>query len=97
MNLDLYGFLEERKKDLLLKRKTVLKIKVKASAKQTLLKELRSDLETVSINLKSPAVNGQANEELKENLAEFFGVSKKMVEIKSGEKSPFKLVFITMD
>lgn len=94
MNLDLYGFLDAKKRELRVEGKIVLKLKVKPSAKKTFLKELRDDLETISVYIKSPAVNDQANEELKQVLAEFFAVNKKMIQIKSGEKSSFKLVSI---
>ncbi|MDZ4231295.1 MAG: DUF167 domain-containing protein, partial [Patescibacteria group bacterium] len=45
--------------------------------------------------LKSPAVEGKANQELIEVLADHFGVAKSMVEIVSGLKSRRKRVNIS--
>lgn len=94
MNFDLYSFLEAKKKELATTGKIVLKLKVKPSSKQTFLRDLRGDLETICIYIKSPAIHDQANEELIQFLADIFSVNKKMIEIKSGEKSSFKLVSI---
>lgn len=54
----------------------------------------RMDDGKVKIRLSSPPEKGKANKELKVFLGAFFGVAKKDVEIKAGEKSRDKVIMI---
>jgi uncharacterized protein (TIGR00251 family) len=71
------------------------KVKVKPNAKQQKIAE-QSD-GSLNIHLKSPPVDGKANEELIKLLAEKFNVPKSSIRIKSGISSRQKLVEIDID
>lgn len=49
----------------------------------------------LTVRLKSPPIDGKANAELVSLLANYFGVSKSQITIKSGINSPNKLITIT--
>jgi len=49
---------------------------------------------SVKIKLHAPPVDGKANTELVKFIAEFFGVPKSFVEIKSGHSSRQKVLFV---
>jgi uncharacterized protein (TIGR00251 family) len=51
----------------------------------------------LKVKLKSPPVEGKANKELLEVLADYFGVKKYQLEITSGHKSKNKVVKILAD
>jgi len=75
----------------------VMKRQVKSkpnSKKQQLITELDGSL---TAYLNSSAINGKANEELIQLLAESFGVSKSKVVIRSGLSSRIKLVEIQIE
>lgn len=61
------------------------------SKKQQLVTEADGSL---TVYLKSPPVDGKANEELILLLAKFFGVPKSGIVIKSGSSARFKIVEI---
>lgn len=70
-------------------------VKVKPnSKKQTIQEEVDGSL---IVHLKSPPVDGKANEELVKLLAEKFNVAKSKVTIKLGISSRTKLVEIDID
>lgn len=69
----------------------LLRVKVKPGSKQPRIEEADGAL---TVHLKSPPVEGKANEELMRQLAERFGVPKSRVRIKSGLASRTKLVEI---
>ncbi|MCX8083463.1 MAG: DUF167 domain-containing protein [Calditerrivibrio sp.] len=50
--------------------------------------------EHVKIKLKSPPLDGKANEELIDFLSEKLGISKKEIRLISGDKSRYKLIDI---
>ncbi len=54
----------------------------------------RMDDGKIKVRLSSPPEKGKANKELKVFLSAFFGVAKKDVEIKAGEKSRDKVIMI---
>ncbi|NEP37944.1 MAG: DUF167 domain-containing protein [Okeania sp. SIO2H7] len=68
----------------------ILKIKVKPNSKQQKIIEEADG--SLKISLKSPPVDGKANQELIELLAKKFGVPKSEIIIKSGLSSRNKLV-----
>ena len=70
-------------------------VKVKPNSKQQKIEE--SPDGSLTIYLKSPPVEGKANQELIQLLAQKFDVSKSQVTIKSGLSSKFKLVEINLD
>lgn len=72
-----------------------IQVKVKPSSKQQKIEE--SDDGSLIICLKSPPVEGKANQELIELLAKKFKVSKSQVSIKLGLSSKTKLVEIDRD
>lgn len=67
-------------------------IKVKPSSQQQSIKEEADG--SLTINLKSPPVDGKANEELIKLLAKKFAVPKSKIMIKLGLSSSQKLVVI---
>ncbi|MFB2918884.1 MULTISPECIES: DUF167 domain-containing protein [Aerosakkonema] len=67
-------------------------IKVKPNSKQQKIEEAADG--SLSVHLKSPPVDGKANEELIKLLAEKFDVPKSKITIKSGLSSKTKLVEI---
>ncbi|MGQ4648204.1 DUF167 family protein [Lyngbya aestuarii] len=69
-------------------------VKVKPNSKKQDIKELADG--TLAVNLKSPPVDGKANQELIELLAEKFKVSKSQVRIKLGLSSKNKLIEIDL-
>lgn len=71
---------------------TTVQVRVKPNAKQ--VKVIEEEEGNLVISLKSPPVDGKANAELIEVLADWFGVSKKSVRIKLGLSSKRKLVEI---
>jgi len=70
-------------------------VKVKPNSKKQLIEEMTDG--TLKVNLKSPPVEGKANKELIELLAEKFNVTKSQVQIKSGLSSKTKLIEIVED
>jgi uncharacterized protein (TIGR00251 family) len=69
-----------------------LEIKVKAGSRKPEVKELSPGVYRVAVN--APAIEGRANEAVREALAEHFGVSKSRVVITHGEKGKTKRVEI---
>lgn len=69
-----------------------IQVKVKPNSKQPTIAE--SSDGSFTVRLKSPPVDGKANKELIEVLAEKFNVNKSQVHIKSGLSSKNKLVEI---
>ncbi|MBD2182634.1 DUF167 domain-containing protein [Planktothrix sp. FACHB-1355] len=67
-------------------------VKVKPNSKQQKIEEAADG--SLSVHLKSPPVDGKANEELIKVLAEKFDVPKSKITIKSGLSSKTKLVEI---
>jgi uncharacterized protein (TIGR00251 family) len=74
---------------------TILQIKVTPRAKSASLTQ-NSDGTWIA-KLKSPPVDGKANEELIALVAEHFDCRKKAVSIKSGESSRLKLVVVDLN
>lgn len=70
-------------------------VKVKPNSKQQNIQEAADG--SLIVHLKSPPVDGKANEELIKLLAEKFNVSKSQITIKSGLSSRTKLVEIDND
>lgn len=71
---------------------TVIQVKVKPNAKASLLAQAKDG--TWLAQLKSPPVDGKANRELIELVAEHFGCRKADVTIRSGAAGRMKLVQI---
>jgi uncharacterized protein len=71
------------------------KVKVKPNSKQQKIEQQTDD--TLTVYLKSPPVDGKANEELIKLLAEKFNVPKSHIRIKSGLSSRQKLIEIDTD
>ncbi|MBD0262046.1 MAG: DUF167 domain-containing protein [Tolypothrix sp. Co-bin9] len=71
------------------------KIKVKPNSKQQKIQEQPDG--SLTVHLKSPPVDGKANEELIKLLSEKFDVPKCHITIKSGLSSRQKLVQIDME
>jgi len=65
-------------------------VKVKPNSKTQSIEEMADG--SLKVKLKSPPVDGKANKELIELLAEKFNVSKSDVQIKSGLSSKTKLI-----
>jgi len=70
-------------------------IKVKPNSKQQSIQEEADG--SLTVHLKSPPVDGKANEELIKLLAKNFNVSKSQITIKLGLSSRTKLVEIDTD
>jgi uncharacterized protein (TIGR00251 family) len=70
-----------------------IQVKVKSSARVSLLEEI-SDGPWLA-QLKSPPVDGKANQELVILIARYFGCPKSAVSIKSGASGRMKLVKIS--
>ncbi|ACG58063.1 protein of unknown function DUF167 [Hydrogenobaculum sp. Y04AAS1] len=70
----------------------ILRVKVKPNAKTVSVEQLED--KSLKISIKSPPVNGKANEELIKVLSEFLKVSKSKINIKAGKSSREKLVEI---
>ncbi|MFB2897161.1 DUF167 domain-containing protein [Aerosakkonemataceae cyanobacterium BLCC-F50] len=70
-------------------------VKVKPNSKQQNIQEEADG--SLIVHLKSPPVDGKANEELIKLLAQKFNVSKSQITIKSGLSSRTKLVEIDTD
>lgn len=70
-------------------------VKVKPNSKQQNIQEAADG--SLIVHLKSPPVDGKANEELIKLLAEKFQVSKSQITIKSGLSSKTKIVEIDTD
>jgi uncharacterized protein (TIGR00251 family) len=68
------------------------RVKVKPNAKQQKIEELADG--SLSVHLKSPPVDGKANEELIKLLAKNFDVPKSSIRIKSGATFRQKLIEI---
>ncbi len=70
----------------------ILRVKVKPNAREHTLTEGEDGIWLA--RLKSPPVDGKANQELVELIAAHFGCAKSAVEIKSGASSRLKMVRI---
>jgi uncharacterized protein (TIGR00251 family) len=70
----------------------MIQVKVKPNARVSLLEETSEGV--WQAQLKSPPVDGKANRELVELIAEQFGCAKSAVTIKSGASGRMKLVKI---
>lgn len=71
------------------------RVKVKPNSKNQNIKEETDG--SLTIHLKSPPLNGKANEELIKLLAVKFNVTKSSIRIKSGLSSRQKLIEINID
>ncbi len=71
---------------------TTYHINVKPNAKQQVVQ--RNDDGSFMIRLKSPPVDGKANAELIQVLADYFHVPKSSIQIKSGQSSRYKVIEI---
>jgi hypothetical protein len=71
------------------------RVKVKPNSKYQSINEETDG--SFTVHLKSPPVDGKANEELIKILAERFSVSKSKIRIKSGLSSRQKLIEIDTD
>ena len=71
------------------------RVKVKPNSKDQSIKEELDG--SFTVHLKSPPVDGKANEELIKVLAERFDVQKSQIRIKSGLSSRQKLIEINTD
>ncbi|MEQ9666982.1 DUF167 domain-containing protein [Coleofasciculus sp. G2-EDA-02] len=67
-------------------------VTVKPNSKTQSIEEMADG--TLKVNLKSPPVDGKANKELIQLLAEKFNVTKSQVQIKSGLSAKTKLIEI---
>lgn len=72
-----------------------LQVKVKPNSKKPNIEEAADG--SFTVHLKSPPVDGKANKELIEVLAEKFDVPKSQIRIKSGLSSKTKLIEIDTD
>lgn len=73
--------------------KTLLRLRIVPNAKRS--EVVGEHGEAIKIKVKAPALEGKANEALRDFLAECLGVSTRDVELVSGEKSRDKTVAIT--
>jgi hypothetical protein len=71
------------------------KVKVKPNSKMQKVEEASDG--SLIVHLKSPPVNGKANEELIKALSEKFDVPKSRIKIKSGLSSRQKIIEIDTD
>lgn len=69
-------------------------VKVKPNSKK---QEIKVEDEIYTAYLNSPPIEGKANEELIEALADYFNVSRSKIKIISGHKSKIKIVDIKME
>ena len=67
-------------------------VRVKAGSKKEMIEEIDDNNFVVKIN--QPAIEGKANKDLIEALAEYFNVSVSRIEIIKGEKSKNKVIEI---
>lgn len=76
----------------------LLKVKISANSSQNKIIgkfiDEKGD-ELVKINIKAPAINGKANEELIKFLAQEFRVKKSQVRILKGETAKIKLIIVS--
>lgn len=70
-------------------------VRVKPNSKQQLIQEAADG--SLTVHLKSPPIDGKANEELIKLLAEKFNIPKSQITIKSGLSSRNKLVEINAE
>ena len=70
----------------------ILQVKVKPNARQSKIRQLSDG--TWQAELKSPPVEGRANDELLTLVARHFGLPKSKVAVKSGASGRIKLVRI---
>ncbi len=70
----------------------IQRVKVKPGSKNPRIEEGADG--SLAVHLKSPPIEGRANEELIARLAEHFGVPKSRIRIKSGTASRNKLIEI---
>lgn len=68
------------------------RVKVKPNSQQQKIEELEDG--SLNVHLKSPPIDGKANEELIKLLAKKFDVPKSSITIKSGVTSRNKLIII---
>lgn len=72
-----------------------VQVKVKPNSKKQAIEESADG--SLTVHLKSPPVDGKANKELIELIAEKFNVPKSQIGIKSGLSSKNKLIEIDTD
>ncbi|MGJ5676187.1 MAG: DUF167 domain-containing protein [Nostochopsis sp.] len=72
-----------------------IKVKVKPNSKVQKIEETSDG--SLNIHLKSPPVDGKANEELIKMLSEKYDIAKSRIKIKSGLTSRQKLIQIDTD
>lgn len=71
-----------------------MKINVKVVPKSSIQRVEENLLGELKVKLKSPPIQGRANQELIEILAKYYKVSKSQIEIIQGEKSKNKIINI---
>jgi hypothetical protein len=92
-SLKLQESLQKAKSKLQLQQSICLKIKVTAKSGKHEFSDLMAD-GTIKIKLKAVRDKGKANAELIELLSDFFGVSRKNINILTGEKAAQKIIEI---
>lgn len=70
----------------------IIQVRVKPNSKRLVIEQVATD--AFLVRLKSPPVDGKANQELIKVLAEHFGIPKSRIKIKSGHSHQHKLVEI---
>ncbi len=71
-----------------------IRVRVKPGSKR---RSVRAQGEIYFVEVKSPPKEGKANEELREVLAEHFGVPKSAVRIVSGHRARLKVVEVGLE
>lgn len=92
LNLILLGWIVTNQSNSLGVMQKKVKVKVKPNSKQEKITEQEDG--SLTVNLKSPPVDGKANEELIKLLAKKFQVPKSSIRIKSGLSSRQKVIEI---
>ena len=70
-------------------------VEVKTNAKNILVEKITDSV--YKVRLKATPIDGKANNQLINTLADYFKVSKSQVEIKSGKSSKTKIILIYLD
>ncbi len=71
-----------------------MKVSIKVKPRSSVSRVIKIDENHYEVKVKSPPSDGRANEELKEVLSEYFGVSKSAILIICGHSSKNKIVEI---
>lgn len=92
--MNLYSFLDSKKKELQNDKVVFLNLKIKTNSSKNQFTEIL-DNQIVKLDIRAKPISGKANEEIISFLSEYFVIPKKNITILKGKKYNYKIIKIS--